>query len=80
MPYNIQFSLCISVFQMKGAYLSFLWIRPDMVGSIVWSQVCVCVTKSLFHLHKGVILCGIAHIIGVQEIPCVGMNRLVICI
>ena len=79
MPYNLQFSLCVSVFQMEGAYLSFRWIRPEVVGSVVWRQACECVTKSLFHLLKGLLLCGNAQIIGVQE-TCVGMNRLVICI
>ena len=80
MPYNLQFSLCISVFQMEGAYLGFLWICPEEVGSVVWSQACECVSKSLFPLLEGLLLCGNAHIIGVQETPCVGKNRLVICI
>ena len=80
MPYNLQFSLCISVFQMESAYLSFIWICPEVVDSAVWSQACECVTKSLFHLLKGVLLCGNAQIIGVQETPGVRMNRLVICI
>ena len=79
MPHNLQFSLCLSVFQMEGAYLSFLWIRPEVVGSVVWSQACECVTKSLYHLLKGLLLCGNAQTIGVQETPCVGMNRLAIC-
>ena len=38
MPYNLQFPLCISVFQMEGAYLGFLWISPDVVGSVVYGQ------------------------------------------
>ena len=79
MPYNRQFSLCISVFQMEGAYLGFLWISPVVVGRVVWSHACECITKSLFHLLKGLLLCGNSHIIGVQETPCVGMNSLVIC-
>ena len=58
MPYNLQFSQCISIFQMEGAYLSFLWISPEVVGSVVWSQARECVTKSLFHLLKGLLLCG----------------------
>ena len=29
---------------------------------------------------QGLLLCGNAQLIGVQETPCVGMNRLVICI
>ena len=78
MPYNLQFPLCISVFQMEGAYLGFLWISPEVVGSVVLSQACECITKSLFHLLKGLFLCGNAQIIGVQETPCVGMNRLII--
>ena len=80
MPYNLQFPLCISVFQMEGAYLGFLRISPEVVGCVVWSQACECITKSLFHLLKGLLLCGNAQIIGVQETPCVGMNRLIICI
>ena len=39
-----------------------------------------CITKSFFHLLKGLLLCGNAQIIRVQETPCVGMNRLIICI
>ena len=66
--------------QMEGAYLGFLWISPEVVGSVVWSQACECITKSLFHLLKGLLMCGNAQIIGVQETPCVGMNRLIICI
>ena len=81
MPYNLQFPLCISVFQMEGAYLGFLWISPEVVGSVVWSQACECITKSLFHLLKGLLLlCGNAQIIGIQGTHCVGMNRLIICI
>ena len=30
MPYNLQLSLCISIFQMEGAYLGFLWISPEV--------------------------------------------------
>ena len=30
--------------QMEGVYLSFLWVSPDVVGSVVWSQACKCVT------------------------------------
>ena len=67
MPYNLQLSLCISVFLMEGAYLSCLWIRPDVAGSVVWSQPCECVTKIIFHILKGLLLCGNAQIIGVQE-------------
>ena len=44
MPYNLQFSLCISVFHMETAYLGILWISPEVVGSVVWSQACECVT------------------------------------
>ena len=80
MPYNLQFPLCNSVFQMEGAYLGFLRISPEVVGCVVWSQACECITKSRFHLLKGLLLCGNAQIIGVQETPCVGMNRLIICI
>ena len=40
----------------------------------------MCVTKSMFHLLKGLLLCGIAQIIDVHESPCLGMNRLVICV
>ena len=80
MPYNLQFSLCISVFRMEGAYMRFLWINQDVAGSVMWSQACECVTKSLFHLLKGLLLRGNAQIIGVRETPYVGMNRLVICI
>ena len=43
MPYKLQFSLCVSVFQMEGAYPRFLWISPDVVDSLVLSQVCECV-------------------------------------
>ena len=60
---------------MEGAYLGFLWISPEVVGSMVWSQACECATKGLFHLLKGLLLCGNAQIIGG-----VGMNRLVIYI
>ena len=42
-----EFPLCISVFQMEDAYLGFLWISPEVVGSVVWSQACECITKSL---------------------------------
>ena len=80
MPYNLQFPLCISVFQMGGAYLGFLWISPEVVDSVVWSQACECITKSCFHLLKGLFLCGNAQIVSVQETPCVGMDRLIICI
>ena len=80
MPYNLQFPLCISVFQMEGAYLGFLWISPEVVDSVVWSQAYECITKSLFHLLKGLLMCGNAQIISVQETPCVGMDRLIICI
>ena len=51
---------------IEGAYLSFLWISPELVGSVVWSQACECVAKSLFHLFKWLLLCGNAQIIGVQ--------------
>ena len=51
---------------IEGAYLSFLWISPELVGSVLWSQACECVAKSLFHLFKWLLLCGNAHIIGVQ--------------
>ena len=80
MPYNLQVSLCISIVQMKGVYLSFLWISPEVVGSVVFSQVCESITNMLLHLLKGLLLCADAHIIGVQENPCVGMNMLAICI
>ena len=80
MPYNLQFPLCVSVFQMEGAYLGFLWISSEVVGSVVWSHACECITKSLFHLLKGLLLCGNAQIIGVHETPCDGVNRLIICI
>ena len=65
---------------MERAYLGFLWISPEVVGSVVWSQACECITKSLFHLLKGLLMCGNAQIVGVQETPCVGMNRVIICI
>ena len=68
----------ISVFMMEGAYLSFLWISPEVVGRVVWSQACECVTKSLVYLLKGLLLRGSTQVIGVQETPCVGMNWLVI--
>ena len=80
MPYNLQFSLCISVFQMEGAYLSLLCIRPEEVGSVVWSQAFECVTKSLCQLLEGLLPSGNAQIVGVQETPCVWMNMLVICV
>ena len=75
MPYNLQFPLCISVFQMEGAYLGFLWISPEVVGSVVWSQAhqesfpppqrIASVWQCTDHRRK--------------ETPCVGMNRLIIC-
>ena len=82
MPRNLQFSLCISFFQLECAYLSFLWISPEVIVSVVWSQACECITKCLFHLLKGLLLCDNAQVIGVQETPltCAGMNWLVICI
>ena len=67
---------------MEGAYLSFLWIITQVVGSLVWIQACECVTYSVFHLLKGLLLCGSAHVIGIglQETHCVGINTLAICI
>ena len=56
MPCNLQFSLFISVFQTEGAYMNFLWISPEVVGSVVFSQACECVTKSIFLLLKGLFL------------------------
>ena len=53
---------------------------PDVVDSLVWSQAFECVTKSPVHLLKGLLLCGNAQILRVHETPCVGMNRLVICV
>ena len=50
---------------MEGVCLSFLWISPDVVASVVWSQAFECVTNSLFHLLKGLLLCCNAHIISV---------------
>ena len=47
MPYNFQFLLCNSVFQMEDAYLKLLWISPAVVDSVVWSQACECVTNSI---------------------------------
>ena len=35
MPYNLQFSLCISVCQMEGA---FLWIRHEEVGNSIYNN------------------------------------------
>ena len=82
MPHNLQFSQCISFFHLECGYLSFLWISPEVIVSVVWSQACECFAKSLFHLLKGLLLCGNAQVIGVRETPltCVGMNWLVICI
>ena len=68
------------VFQMEGACLRFLWNIPEVVGRVVWRQACECITKSLFNLVKGLLLCGNAQVIGVQETLCVGINWLVICI
>ena len=74
---SLPLSLCISVFQMEGAHFSVISISPEVV---VWSQACECVTNSVLHLLKGLLLCGHAHVIGVQETPCVGINSLVIYI
>ena len=39
MPYNLQLLLSNSGFQMEGAaYLSFLWINPDVADSVEWSR------------------------------------------
>ena len=59
---------------MECVYLSFLWISPEVVGSVLWSQACECVTKSLFHLSKGLLLCGNAQVICVHETHCVGVK------
>ena len=80
MPYNLHFSERISVFQMEGAYLSFLCIGPGVIVIVVWSQSYECVTKNLFHLLKGLLLSGNSQLIGVQYTPCVAMNWLVICV
>ena len=48
MPYKFQFLLNISVLQMEGAaYLSYLWIIPDVADIVEWSR-----HKEYFPTHR----------------------------